>query len=153
MISPALRSASIAICLPGIASSVKRAPTSATRPAPLVTTTNWITIRIRKITRPTITLPPTTNSPNAFTTLPASPVVRISRVTETLIASRNIVVSSSRLGNEAKSSALPRYIVAATIVSAAEMLIVISRSSTAAGSGTTSIVTTSTTATAASMSV
>ena len=44
VIRPALRSASIAICLPGIASSVKRAPTSATRPAPFVTTTNWITI-------------------------------------------------------------------------------------------------------------
>ncbi len=112
VIRPALRSASIAICLPGIASSVKRAPTSATRPAPLVTTTNWMTTRIRKMTSPTTTLPPTTNSPNALTTLPASPVVRIRRVTDTLIARRNIVVSSSRLGNDAKSSALPRYIVA-----------------------------------------
>ena len=102
---PALRSASIAICLPGIASSVKRAPTSATRPAPFVTTTNWITIRIRKITSPTTTFPPITNSPNACTTWPASPVVRIRRVTETLIARRNIVVSSSSDGNEAKSSA------------------------------------------------
>ena len=36
VIWPALRSASIAICLPGMASRVKRAPTSATRPAPLV---------------------------------------------------------------------------------------------------------------------
>ena len=35
---PALRSASIAICLPGIASRVKRAATSATRPAPFVMT-------------------------------------------------------------------------------------------------------------------
>src|SRR5271170_4432352 len=83
---PAFRSASMAICLPGMASSVKRAPTSATRPAPLVTTTNWITTRIRKITRPTTTLPLTTNCPKAFTTLPASPVVRIRRVTDTLIA-------------------------------------------------------------------
>ena len=49
VIWPALRSASIAICLPGMASRVKRAPTSATRPAPLVITTNWMTIRIRKI--------------------------------------------------------------------------------------------------------
>ena len=66
-------------------------------------------------------------------------------MTDTLIARRNIVVSSSRLGKDAKSSALPRYIVAATIVSAAAMLSVISRLSSGAGSGTTSIVTTSTT--------
>ena len=39
----------MAICLPGMASRVKRAPTSATRPAPLVMTTNWMTTRIRKI--------------------------------------------------------------------------------------------------------
>src|ERR1700691_4512913 len=112
-----------------------------------------MTTRIRKMTRPTTTLPPTTNEPKAFTTLPASPVVRIRRVTDTLIARRNIVVSSSRLGKEAKSSALPRYIVATTIVSAAEMVSVISRSGSAGGSGTTSIVTTQTTATAASRSV
>ena len=53
LMSPALRSASIAICLPGIASSVKRAATSATRPAPLVMTMNWMTKRMRKMTRPT----------------------------------------------------------------------------------------------------
>jgi hypothetical protein len=40
---PALRSASIAICLPGIASRVKRALTSAMRPAPLVMTMKLIT--------------------------------------------------------------------------------------------------------------
>ena len=88
VIWPAFRSASIAICLPGIASRVKRAATSATRPAPFVMTTNWITTRIRKTTRPTTTLPPTTNEPNAWMTLPASPCSRISRVTLTLIASR-----------------------------------------------------------------
>ncbi len=74
-------------------------------------------------------------------------------MTDTLIARRNIVVSSSRLGNDAKSSALPRYMVATTIVSAPAMLSVIIRLSSSEGSGTTSIVTTSTTATAASMSV
>jgi hypothetical protein len=47
-IRPAFRSASIAICLPGIASSVKRAPTSAIRSAPLVTTMKLITTRIAK---------------------------------------------------------------------------------------------------------
>jgi len=47
---PAFRSASIAICLPGIASSVNRAPTSAMRPAPLVITTKLITTRIMNTT-------------------------------------------------------------------------------------------------------
>ena len=65
VIWPAFRSASIAICLPGIASSVKRAATSATRPAPLVITTNWMTTRIMNTTRPTTTLPPTTKLPKA----------------------------------------------------------------------------------------
>ena len=45
-IRPAFMSASIAICLPGIASRVKRAPTSAIRPAPLVITTKSMTTRI-----------------------------------------------------------------------------------------------------------
>ncbi len=61
----------MAICLPGIASRVKRAPTSATRPAPLVMTTNWMTTRIRKITRPMTSEPPTTKWPNAAMTSPA----------------------------------------------------------------------------------
>ena len=38
--TPARRSASIDICLPGMASRVKRAPTSATRSAPLAITRN-----------------------------------------------------------------------------------------------------------------
>ena len=49
LMSPEFRSASMAICLPGMASRVNRAATSATRPAPLVITTNWMTIRMRKI--------------------------------------------------------------------------------------------------------
>ena len=61
----------MAICLPGMASRVKRAPTSATRSAPLVMTTNWMTTRIRKMTRPTTSEPPTTKCPNASMTLPA----------------------------------------------------------------------------------
>ena len=43
---PERSSASIAICLPGMASSVKRAPTSATRSLPLAMTTNWMIDRI-----------------------------------------------------------------------------------------------------------
>ena len=58
-IRPAFRSASIAICLPGIASSVNRAVTSAIRPAPLVMTTKLITSRIVNTTMPTAKLPPT----------------------------------------------------------------------------------------------
>ncbi|MCY1466320.1 hypothetical protein D9M71_846050 [compost metagenome] len=52
-IRPALRSASIAICLPGMASRVKRALTSEIRPAPLVTTTKLMIIRIANTTIPT----------------------------------------------------------------------------------------------------
>ncbi|CPU64738.1 Uncharacterised protein [Mycobacteroides abscessus] len=69
--SPALRSASIAICLPGIASSVKRAPTSATRSAPLVITRNWMTTRMRNTTMPMTRFPSTTMWPNAPMTSPA----------------------------------------------------------------------------------
>ena len=52
-ITPAFKSASIDICLPGIASKVKRAFTSDTRPAPLVTTMKLMIIRIEKIMKPT----------------------------------------------------------------------------------------------------
>ena len=44
---------------------------SATRPAPLVMTTNWITSRIANTIRPTISEPPTTKWPNVSITLPA----------------------------------------------------------------------------------
>jgi hypothetical protein len=69
--SPEFRSASMAICLPGIASRVNRAPTSATRPAPLVITTNWMSTRIMKTTRPTTSEPPITKVPKVSMTLPA----------------------------------------------------------------------------------
>ncbi len=61
----------MAICLPGIASRVKRAPTSATRSAPLVMTTNWMTTRMRKITIPITSEPEMTKCPKASMTLPA----------------------------------------------------------------------------------
>ena len=51
--SPAFRSASVAICFPGMASRVKRAVTSAVRTAPWLTTRNWIAISARKSTKPT----------------------------------------------------------------------------------------------------
>ena len=69
-IRPAFRSASMAICLPGMASSVKRAPTSAMRSAPLVTTMKLMTTRIANTIRPTAKLPPIRKWPKASITLP-----------------------------------------------------------------------------------
>ena len=105
----------MAICLPGIPSSVKRAATSLMRVAPLVMTTNWIKTMIEKIISPTTMLfppaaPPATNSPKARTTPPAahSPSapawVRISRVVATFSTSRNSVVASSNDGKTLNSS-------------------------------------------------
>src|SRR3954465_13949534 len=88
----------MAICLPGIASRVKRAATSATRPAPLVMTTNWMTTRITKITSPTTSDPPTTKWPKDSITLPAKPSSSTSRGALTLSASRNMGAISSRDG-------------------------------------------------------
>ena len=63
VITPARISLSILICLPGMASSENRALTSAIRSEPLVITINCTMVMIKKITKPTIKLPPTTNSP------------------------------------------------------------------------------------------
>jgi hypothetical protein len=62
-IRPERRSESIDNCLPGIASSVNRADTSATRSAPLAMTMNCATVMIRNTTRPTMMLPPATKLP------------------------------------------------------------------------------------------
>ena len=43
----------MAICLPGMASNAKRADTSETRPAPLVTTTKLMMVRMMNTTAPT----------------------------------------------------------------------------------------------------
>ena len=53
LINPAFRSASMAICLPGIASRVNRALTSEMRPAPLVTTMKLMIVRMMKTMIPT----------------------------------------------------------------------------------------------------
>ncbi|MNE95777.1 hypothetical protein D3C80_1939120 [compost metagenome] len=63
----ARRSLSMDICLPGSASRVNRAATSATRSEPLVITRKLTTVRMRKMTNPTARLPTTTKSPNAWT--------------------------------------------------------------------------------------
>src|SRR4051794_27790505 len=129
----------MAICLPGMASRVKRAPTSATRPAPLVMTTNWMIVRITKITSPTTSEPPTTKWPKASMTLPAKPSVSTRRVEETLSASRNSVAMRISAGKTEKSSARLICIDTSRISSAAVMFRPISRSSTQEGSGTTSM--------------
>jgi hypothetical protein len=50
---PAFRSASMAICRPGMASRVKRALTSEMRPAPLVMTTKLMITSTMNTTMPT----------------------------------------------------------------------------------------------------
>ena len=50
----------MAICLPGMASRVKRAPTSAMRVAPLVITTKLMVSRMAKTMRPITKSPPIT---------------------------------------------------------------------------------------------
>ena len=97
-ISPAFRSASIAICLPGIASRLNLAATSLIRSAPLVITTNWMTTSIRKTTRPTTRLLPTTKCPNVAMIFPASPCSRIKRVEATFNDKRNKVTKRSSEG-------------------------------------------------------
>ena len=61
----------MAICLPGMPSRVNRAATSATRPAPEVITTNWMTMRMKKTTNPTRMEPPITKWPKLSITTPA----------------------------------------------------------------------------------
>ena len=61
----------MAICLPGMASRVNRAATSATRSAPLVMTMNCTSTIIRKMTTPTTILPPVMRLPKFWITVPA----------------------------------------------------------------------------------
>ncbi len=139
-IKPALRSASIAICLPGIESRVKRAPTSAIRPAPLVITMKLIVTRIKNSARPTAKLPPTRNSPKASITLPAAsgpvwPSIRITRVDATFSDSRSSVVNSSTEGNAEKSSGFSVSMLTISTMIARAMLKVNNRSRMKVGNG------------------
>ena len=137
---PAFRSASIAICLPGMASNAKRALTSETRPAPLVTTTKLMMVRTMNTTAPTAKLPPMTNSPNAAMTLPAAcepswPCISTTRVDATLSARRRMVTSSSTVGKIANSSGRLTLNTAMTMTSDSAMLNVNSTSRITGGSG------------------
>ncbi|KVD61723.1 hypothetical protein WI88_13455 [Burkholderia ubonensis] len=58
---PALRSASMLICLPGMPSREKHAATSATRSDPLVMTMNCTTVTMENATKPTARLSPMMN--------------------------------------------------------------------------------------------
>ena len=97
-IAPVFKSASIAICLPGIASSVNLAVTSETRSEPLFITTNCTISRIINTIPPTIRSFPPTYCPNVITTFPGFPVVRISFVEDTFSDILNMVVNSSIVG-------------------------------------------------------
>ena len=90
-------------CFPGIASSIKRAATSAIRPAPLVMTTKFMTVRIRKITIPTTKLPLTTISPKASISSPAFASDKINRVVATFKPNRYKVKISNNVGKPVKS--------------------------------------------------
>ena len=106
---PALRSASIDICLPGMASSVKRAPTSAMRVAPLVMTMKFTMIRIRNTISPITKSPDITRLAKPAITYPAAcvpsaPWLRIARVVAMFSERRSIVAISRMVGKEEKSS-------------------------------------------------
>ena len=103
--APVLRSASIAICLPGMASSVNLAVTSATRSEPLFMTMNWTMSSMAYTMIPIIRSPPPTNCPKVSTTLPGLPVVSISRVDEIFNDILKSVVKSSTVGKNDISSA------------------------------------------------
>ncbi len=141
-IRPALRSASIAICLPGMASRVKRAPTSAIRPAPLVMTMKLMIVRMMKTMIPTAKFPPTRKWPKASITLPAAsgpvcPCSSTTRVEATFSDRRSSVANSSTAGNAAKSSGLRVNMATSRIITDNAMLKVNSRSSRNVGRGST----------------
>ena len=146
LMMPAERSASIAICLPGMASSVKRAATSAMRPEPLVTTTKFTMIRMMKTTTPMTKLPLITKLPKAWMMLPAAsgpswPWARMRRVVAMFSASRNSVASSSTVGKAENSSGF--WISSAVIRMRTDSVIEIAsrKSSRKGGMGMMSIIT------------
>ena len=141
LMRPALRSASMAICLPGMESRAKRAETSATRPEPLVTTTKLMMVMRMKITTPTVKLPPIRNLPKASITLPAAsvpewPSNNTMRVVATLSDRRMSVVTSKRVGKDTKSLKFLMFRAAISTRMAMPMLSVNSMSKSSAGRGT-----------------
>ncbi len=156
-IMPAARSASMAICLPGMASRVKRAATSETRPAPLVMTAKFTTSRMTKMTMPTTRLPPTAKRPKVSMRWPAAPgpsppCRRMRRVVATLSARRKRVVMRSREGKTEKSSARVRPSAVRSMSSESPTENASRTSSPAAGTGTMRMTTMARTAPASTSS-
>ena len=105
---PAFKSASTAICLPGIESSTKRAATSATLVEPLVITIKFIRTSMEKTIIPITKFPPTTKFPKllmiSLTALgPSFPWLRIILVVATFNDSRKSVTIKMRVGKVVKS--------------------------------------------------
>jgi hypothetical protein len=102
-------SLSIAICLPGIPSNAKRAPTSAIRVAPLLITMKFTIKRTQKTTKPRNTDPPITNCAKLSMTPPAAsvpvcPSPIISLVDDTFSERRSINDAKRIVGNAENSN-------------------------------------------------
>jgi hypothetical protein len=151
--TPARTSASMLICLPGIASSAKRAATSATRSEPLAMTMNCTIAMIRNTTPPTTTLLPTINFPKVSMMWPALACSRINLVDAMFSASRKSVVKSSSDGNVESDSAEGTYIATISSTRLMARLLAISRSSSGVGSGRTNSATMTTSRPASSRSL
>ena len=156
-IRPAPRSASMASCLPGMLSKVKRAATSAIRPEPLVMTTKFTVTKIANTITPMTKLPLMTKPPKAWMTLPAAavpswPWPRIRRVDAMLSARRSMVDISSTVGNVENSSGF--WMNSTTIRMSTDTVIDSASdiSSRNAGIGSTSTVSTETTPKASAIS-
>ena len=126
LMRPAERSASIAICLPGMASKVKRAATSAIRVEPRVITTKFTITRMKNTITPMTKLPLITNCAKAAITSPAAcspdwPLARMRRVDAMLSESRSSVEISSTDGNAVNSSGF--LIMSAVISTRIELVI------------------------------
>ncbi|MNT00900.1 hypothetical protein D3C72_1353480 [compost metagenome] len=137
-----MRSASIAICLPGIASSAKRAETSAIRPAPLVITTKLMMVRMMNTTMPMVTLSPIRKWAKDSITAPAAaeplwPSSRITRLLATFSDRRSRVVISSTEGKEENSSGSRVLIPTISTMMETAILKVKKMSSSTGGSGNT----------------
>ena len=144
LMRPAFRSASMAICLPGIESKAKRAETSATRPEPLVITTKLMMVIKMKMTTPTVKLPPMRNLPKASITLPAAsvpewPSNNTMREEATFSDKRMSVVTSNRVGKDTKSLKFLMFRAAINTMMAMPMLSVNNMSKSSGGRGTSII--------------
>ena len=143
---PAFKSASMAICLPGIASSVKRALTSETLPAPLVITTKLMMTKIAKTNIPTAKFPAITNSPKAWMTWPAAsvpvcPFAKTMRVEATFSANLKTVATNRSVGKLEKSKGLNVWMATISMSSDKRILKLKKISSKIVGRGKTIIAT------------